>query len=314
MLDAHRVAQAITATSPAEYEGNGTALLEVDGRHVGEVLSIPELAFKGKKWPGVQFARADLIRAALMLLDNGEVWVPGEHPRIGVKIPLCQLGELGQVGPDRRRLVDGFDRTTSVTAYPMVQGHDSEQRKTLICSPDIYLSPLSNPRGGQRPGYGDHLWQQSSHLLISERLRLNTARIVAMFVGTPVLSNVWWPIKTSKQAWDKALAVYLNSSLGLLTILAQRTSTEGGWVATKKGDLEVLPVLDIRQLPPPQLQAMSDLFDEMAEEEFERLPAMMNCPARRALDDGLSRILGLPDLSSLRTLLATEPVVSNHRL
>ncbi len=249
VLDAHRVAQAITATSPAEYEGNGTALLEVDGRHVGEVLSIPELAFKGKKWPGVQFARADLIRAGLMLLDNGEVWVPGEHPRIGVKIPLCQLGELGQVGPDRRRLVDGFDRTTSVTAYPMVQGHDSEQRKTLICSPDIYLSPLSNPRGGQRPGYGDHLWQQSSHLLISERLRLNTARIVAMFVGTPILSNVWWPIKTSKQAWDKALAVYLNSSLGLLTILAQRTSTEGGWVATKKGDLEVLPVLDIPQLP-----------------------------------------------------------------
>ena len=35
VLDAHRVAQAITVTTPARLEGTGTALLEVDGRHVG---------------------------------------------------------------------------------------------------------------------------------------------------------------------------------------------------------------------------------------------------------------------------------------
>ena len=55
VLDAHRVAQAVATTTPAMYEADGTALLEVDGRHVGEVFSIPELAFRGKKWPGVQF-------------------------------------------------------------------------------------------------------------------------------------------------------------------------------------------------------------------------------------------------------------------
>ena len=82
----------------------------------------------------------------------------------------------------------------------------------------------------------------------------------------------------------------------------------------KKADLEELPVLDIRQLSPAQLEAMSDLFDEMVEAEFERLPGMANCPSRRSLDDGISRILGLPDLGTLRTLLASEPVVSNQRL
>ncbi len=48
--------------------------------------------------------------------------------------------------------------------------------------------------------------------------------------------------------------------------------------------------------------------------EFLRLPEMAECPARRALDDGLSDVLDLPDLSVLRTLLASEPVVSNRRL
>ncbi len=82
----------------------------------------------------------------------------------------------------------------------------------------------------------------------------------------------------------------------------------------KKADLEELPVLDTRQFSPDQMQAMSDLFDQLAEADFERLPGMATCESRRILDDGLSQVLSLPDLSTLRALLATEPVVSNRRL
>ena len=49
VLDAHRLAQAVTAITPARFEDSGTALLEVDGRHVGEVLSIPEARLAGRK-------------------------------------------------------------------------------------------------------------------------------------------------------------------------------------------------------------------------------------------------------------------------
>ena len=129
-----------------------------------------------------------------------------------------------------------------------------------------------------------------------------------------MLSNVWWPIRVEDHATEKALAVWMNSSLGLLTILAQRTSTRGGWVAVKKADLEELPVLDTRRLSPAQLKRLSEFFDDMAEEEFERLPSMADCSARQTLDAGISQVLGLPNLSMLRSLLASEPVVSNRRL
>ena len=306
------MAQAVIATEPAKLEETGTALLEVDGQHLGEMVSIPESKLIGRKWSGVQFARADLVRGALRLLDDGEAWVPGEG-KTG-RIPLCRLDELGEVGPDRRRLVDGFDRTTTVTAYPMVEGHDTEQRKSLTCSPDAYLSPLTKPRGGQRPGYSDHLWRQSSRLLVSERLWLETTRVVAMRSEARVLSNVWWPVNLEGRTAEKALAVWLNSSLGLLTLFAQRTSTRGGWVAMKKVDLKALHVLDTRAISSSQLKRLARLFDKVAHEEFERLPGMAHCPTRRSLDDGIARILGLPDLGKLRELLATEPVVSNRRL
>ncbi len=312
VVDAHRVAQAITATTPARLEETGTALLEVDGQHVGEAMSVPESRIQARKWAAVQFARADLIRSAFRLLDDSEVWIPGGESSGNVQ--LCRLDALGQIGPDRRRLVDGFDRTSSPTAYPLVEGHDTDERKTLVCSPNTYLSPLAKPRGGQKPGYGNHLWQQAGRLLVAERLWLETTRVVAMWSGSRVLSNVWWPIRVEDVLHEKALAIWLNSSLGLLTILSQRTSTRGGWVGTKKADLEELPVLDVRRLSTSRIEALSRLFDELAEQEFERLSGMAHCPSRRALDDGLSKILGLPDLAKLRDLLASEPVVSNRRL
>ncbi len=312
VLDAHRLASAIAATTPARVEEPGTALLQVDGRHVGEIVSIPESKLFGKQWAGVQFARADLLRSALRLWDDGKVRVPGEPD--AAPVPLCRLDQLGQIGPDRRRLVDGFDRTTSITAYPLVEGHDTEQRTSMTCLPDSYLAPLPKPRGGQRPGYGEHLWQQASRLLIAERLRLTTARIVAMRSDANVLSNVWWPVRVADETTEKALTVWLNSSLGLLTIIAQRTSTEGGWVALKKADLQKLPVLNVSSLSTNQRLDLSNVFDQMSDAEFQRLPAMHHCPARRHLDESLARILNLPNLTTLRHLLATEPTISNQTL
>ena len=287
VLDAHRVAQAVTSTIPVKLGETGTALLEVDSQHVGEALSMPETKLRGKKWSGVQFARADLIRSASRLLDDGEVWVPGESETTGLS--LCSLSDLGQIGPDRRDVWDGFQRTDAVTAYPMVENHDTNQRKGLLTEPDKYLAPLSKARPGRHLKQIDQLWPKAGRLLVAERLWLETTRVIAMWAEKRVLSNVWWPLHAKDKATEKALAVWFNSSLGLLTMLAERTSTRGGWVGMKKADLEELPVLDPRHLSPSQLQSLSDLFDELSEAEFERLPAMTQCPARRALDDGISK-------------------------
>lgn len=129
-----------------------------------------------------------------------------------------------------------------------------------------------------------------------------------------VLASMWWPDKMENELHEKALALWLNGSLGILSLMAIRNTTEGGWVQPKKADLTQMKVVDLRHLESRKLEAMAQLFDDLAEAEFERLPNMVDCPARRALDDGLSEILGLPNLEGLRRLLASEPVVSNRRL
>ena len=74
-----------------------------------------------------------------------------------------------------------------------------------------------------------------------------------MGIDRPVLSNVWWPVRIESREWEKAIALWMNSSLGILTLLTNRTSTEGSWVALRKGDLENLPVLDVQALTGDQI-------------------------------------------------------------
>ena len=311
VFEAGRVADAIAATTPAKFEESGSALLTVDGQHMGEALSMPESRLNGGKWSGVQFARADLARSAVRLLNDGELWVPGNGD---APVELCRLGELGEIGPDVRDMHDGFERTDAPTAYPMVENHDTNARTTLATTPNRYLAPLVEPRPGRRLKPLNTLWPKAGRLLIAERLRLNTARTTAILCDRDVLSNVFWPLKTTDDRWDKALAIWLNSSPGILSLLARRTTTMGAWIKLKKTDLTRMPVLDVRAVSDQQLADLSDLFDELSESSFERLPGMVECAARSRLDEGLSEILGLPELVALRRLLASEPVVSNGRL
>ena len=312
VLDAGRLADVIGATPPAELEATGAALLELDGRHIGEAISLPQGDATGEQWDGVQFSRADLLRSAVSLLEHGEAKVPGARSRVPVR--MCPIAEIATIGPDRRRLIDGFEETGAPTAYPMIKGHDTDIRMTLSCAPNSYLSPLAKPKGGQRAGYGDWLWQKAARLLVAERVWLPTTRVVATRATEPVLSNVFWEIQTSDERHESSLALWFNSSLGILTLLATRTTTRGGWSALKKAELGEMPVLDVRELTDGQLERLAALFEELAEEALLPLPEMAECAARERLDAGLAEVLGLPDLTPLRRMLASEPVVSNRRL
>ena len=65
-------------------------------------------------------------------------------------------------------------------------------------------------------------------------------------------------LKTKQQ--QKALVLWLNSTLGLLLLLAHREETEGAWIDFKKPILAKLPVLDIGPLSNDQLDELSDTY------------------------------------------------------
>jgi hypothetical protein len=150
-------------------------------------------------------------------------------------------------------------------------------------------------------------------VLIAERMWLNTQRLTAVLLSEPVLSNVWWPLKLRDGLDDrhaKVLTLWLNSTLGLLLLLANRVETRGAWVKFKKPTLHNLPVLDVRKLKAGQLKRLTDAFDRLAKVPLRPLLQMAEDEGRAAIDDAIRRALNLGDLTKLRHALAREPVIT----
>jgi hypothetical protein len=312
-FEANAVAHELLRSEPPDLvKGQGALPIMLGKVKFGEALSVPWAEMKKRQTWILQcaFAQADLIRAANHL-EQGVLWLPGQKKT--TKVPLCPLGELGSLGPDRRDIHDGFRLSEAVTPYPVVWGHDAKVHYTLAQVPNSHLSPLPKAKKGRHLRKAEDLWPHAGRVFIPERLRLNTHRLSAIRLKEPALSNVWWPVSFKQSRGsiqgEKALTLWLNSTLGLLVLLSYREETEGAWVDFKKPVLLTLPVLDVKGLTAPQLKALTSAYDELCKEPLKPFPEMGSDEVRIAIDKAIAKALRLPDFAILRTLFAQEPVV-----
>jgi len=252
------------------------------------------------------FAQSELVETLLQL------W--RENTLNEIKLPLCPLRELGELGPDVRDIYDGFEIGLSVpTDYAAFWRHDASTVKTLYQSPNAYLEPLRQRRPKRPLRDAQLLWSRAGKVLIAGRMWLNTQRLTAILLSEPVLSNVWWPLRLNDDLDDrhaKALTLWLNSTLGLILLIANRVETRGSWVKFNKPMLHRLPVLDTRKLKSTQLAELENAFDRLAEKPLQPLSQMANDQVRAEIDDAICRALGLGDLTKLRRALAREPIIT----
>jgi hypothetical protein len=135
--------------------------------------------------------------------------------------------------------------------------------------------------------------------------------LAAIRLDTNVLSNVWKSValrETSEES-EKALVLWLNSTLGLILFWTYRQETRGAWIEFKQNALTRMLVLDYRSLSNTQKRMISAAYDTLNKQPLLPFPQMANDPVRKEIDRAMSEALGLPDLSMLRNLLAREPVV-----
>lgn len=311
--DALAIARLINTTKAAridkDVKGFAVASLTEHGRKYGELVAVgtSDLDFG---WWGSAFAQTELARLAYNL-RRGQFVVAGTKP---ISIPVVPLGERGVLGPDARDIHDGFEDLGHPTAYPAFWNHEAGRDKTMEQTPNRWLSPRSEPAPGrERVRNLDLLVPRAGRLLLAERLRVNSQRLSAVYLADPVFSNTWWSTKLvdDDPRKGKALALWQNSTLGLLGLLFARVPSEGAWVKFKKPQLDALPVLDIDSLSIPKLDALAAAFDKLGVLELQPLSACGTDPVRAEIDKAIATVLGLPDLTSIRQMLGREPTITN---
>jgi hypothetical protein len=307
ITEALALADAVLRADPAPLSGFGVVRLKTDGdEEWGEIFRVRWADFRDGLWFPGSFARTDLNRAAWKLIKEGRL--------LSGTVSTVRLGDLFELGPDRRDIHDGFTRGRDPTLYPALWGHDSGKVKTPVLKPNAFLVPREKRAPGRHLRPAHLLWERAGRLLIAERLRLNTHRLTAGWTDRPVLSNVWWPcrprspdIGPAEEKMEKGLCIWLNSTLGLIVLLAHRTETQGAWVDFKKPTLEDMPVpgRDV-------LRSLAACFGRLRNRKLLPLSRLAGDPVRAEIDRAVEAALGLPRdaLRDLRELLAREPVLT----
>ncbi|GEM_PF-179651 len=269
-----------------------------------------------ENWTGALFAQTDLLRIFCQLKQEYILAVPAQTP---VKLGLCQLQELGSLGYDRRDIHDAFTVSTDEwSPYSAFWGHSSKQVVCMQQNPNGFLYPRSIAAEGRRLKNPQQVWSKSGSLLLIERVRFNSHKLLGVNFEKPVLGNTWWTFQPKDSQWtkeqQKVLALWLNSSIAITLVFGHRVITEGAWVQMKKPAWEKMPVLNVQQLARPELEKLAQVYDRLKDKELQAIAKLAQDKVRQAIDDAFSEVLNLPNLSTLRELLAREPGLTGKGL
>ena len=203
--------------------------------------------------------------------------------------------------------------------FPALWAHSEKVHQGIVAEPNARLFPQAGR--DNRP-----IWSQAGTLQVIPTVRYNSQRIITTRTLTRALGvNTWFSLTvpeedSSIQAQQEiALALWCNSTFGMLLQANHANAIQHGRGIGNKGMLETLPTLDVRHLQPWQLDEAQAIYRDFQNRTFESFHRCAVDPARIELDQRIvTEFLALPDeagdaLARLRTLLATDPSIHGSK-
>ena len=276
----------------------------VANQNYGTVQEWPASKIAAGNWSAVQFLSPYLCQRHAELAQGG-------------LFPSVRLETVAEIGPAGQRIRDAFTRSS----MPDAQGrmalwqHDTEVTQSMAARPDTHI--IAKP---PKAHLAERYWQQRSKLLLPNRMRLNTVRVLSVRLDTPAVGSSWSPCNLlgSDEVianLEKAICVYLNSTIGILALLGDRTNRVPSYPRFSIDDLRKLTVPDFTAVDGAVAAQLAAAYDAHAYAIQQPLPQMDSDPVRRALDTAVASALGLDGelVATIRRHLAAEPSVTGRR-
>ncbi len=249
----------------------GTPLM-VGDESTGEMLTAL-CSVDGETWAGVRLADYSLAQTAYALTDS-RLWLPGGP--LAVELKTTPLGEVGELGLYHLDIIGRLPRgpfskaAASPTAtYPALWNHNARNETRMVCAPDSQLLV--------RPGMEEkasRVWEAASRSHINLDFRLNSQPLTVAITEQKSIGGRAWPnVMFPDTRFEHALAVWCNSTLGLLSFWWHANRQQAGRGITTIRAVETLPVLDFCTLSDEQLLTAEAIFNEFR--DMELLPAYL---------------------------------------
>ena len=295
-------------------------------------ISAREIILNGKKggiairaeisekeiWPMVRVLDPGLIQAAGELSKGILRTSPGSPPTI---IPTTLLEQVAVHGNPTPRIDFYLEpETPGNPVHGVLRWHKSATQRALEVQTNEKMSPRKTQESIRPESEERKMEQLMSRLHLNNNFRYNSQPTAACMTPEPSIGGQGWPnLVLGEKRQEKALAVWLNTSLGLLTHWSRSNRTQNGLGYLNRLQTGKLPVLDVTQLTNPQLDRMEKIFEQVKESPM--LPAndAWQDPIRAQLDQRvLTEVLELELeavdwIRDLRNRWCQEPTVQARK-
>ena len=317
-LDGYAVADAIRRSIDAhglrkiEDAPHGGTAICIGGDVVGHAIEAP--LPDDRTWDVCRIADLSLAQSAWRLVAEGVLWLPGMPEPHGGALPLARIADMiALIGPYHADInwngsggsirgpfkLEPTQGPAAVT-YPILWAHDAGRERAICFEADN--------QGVVRPGKGkdeeagilekvNAVQASASHLHFNQNFQFNSQSTAMQYTSRRTIGGrAWMTIRFPEPAMEAAVALWGNTSLGLLLHWWQANKQQSGRGNIGKSALAGFVCLNPMLLSEQQRAASVELLAQRAAVPMLPFNEIVADEARAELDRKfLSGILGLHD-------------------
>ena len=290
------------------------------GRRRGKIPggSFARMKWRGKAaWLGLNFADA-LLMADIAEFSNTGIFGDAH-------LPITTLDKIARPGSrriDKYReegklsVVSGRGKTQFPGYWTAMHTIPHRDNPAIMENPHVYMKPVA----GNSRWMQEYFDKNAARIIVNQSFRFDSSRRLVSMVTRPSLASHCYPVvfsdKKTSVAAEKAITLWLNSTLVVAYMAYASNPTELSKVSFTSGAFKGIPIPDFQKLGKKVIGKLADSFDRFVadKEELQHFPAMKDDSARKRLDDAVASALGIPKeaFADLRARLAREPIISSR--
>jgi len=292
---------------------------------VGQAITAP--VSDNQAWNPVRIADLSLSQTVFQM-KRGSLWLPGMAKAEATTISLTKVSSIGTVGPYHSD-IDFVTQTGAsrgpfehiplqageVPTYPILWSHEANRERCIGFEADC--------EGVVRTDATDEkinrIWSTRSHCHFNQNFRFTSQSTAMQYTETETMGGrAWISIKLKNPDQEKALALWGNTTLGILMHWHHANKQQAGRGNVVNTSLSNLDVLDVTSLTSSQLASAVKLFHKFKTRILLSVDEIASDIVRRELDEQfLTLVLDVSGsfvaeggpLHVLRNKLAAEPSI-----
>lgn len=203
-----------------------------------------------------------------------------------------------------------FTQSAIQTLYPILWTHGIAQNQLFLDMTQVgYGTPKTTVERAK-----SLFDSKSSSLLIAERPHLKTTCTFAVVSPQRLLATPFWEVRLIDESLNAVVALWLNSTFGILLMLASATSSQGEIFKLKNEQLKALKIIDLQALDLEKVRSfISNRLSVFHNVEKSWIDASFGKGLRYEIDCLFAPVMNRIITPAEYALLATDPIVTHRR-